>query len=51
VNEGIDKMKSTMKFVRVLNKCGKNCKFVKLDWSAAYKQVESFGRRQELAIL
>ena len=46
VNEGIDnkdypaKMTSTMKFVRVLNKCGKNCKFVKLDWSAAYKQVK-----------
>jgi hypothetical protein len=33
-------MTSTMKFVRVLNKCGKNCKFVKLDWSAAYKQVK-----------
>ena len=46
VNEGIDKkeypakMTSTMKFVRVLNKCGRNCKFVKLDWSAAYKQVK-----------
>ena len=45
VNEEIDKtaypakMTSTIKFVKILNKCGRNCKFAKVDWSAAYKQI------------
>ena len=45
VNEGIDKtdypakMTSTIKFVRILTKCGRNCKFTKVDWAAAYKQI------------
>ena len=46
VNDGIDKseypakMTSTMQFVRIMNKCGRKCKFVKLDWAAAYKQIK-----------
>ena len=45
VNEGIDKtnypakMTSTIKFVRIMTKCGRNCKFCKVDWAAAYKQI------------
>ena len=45
VNDGIDKkdypakMTSTIKFVKILNKCGKCCTFVKIDWAAAYKQI------------
>ena len=45
VNEGIDKteypakMTSTLKFVRIMTKCGRNCQFTKVDWAAAYKQI------------
>ena len=45
VNEGIDKtdypakMTSTIKFVRIMTKCGRNCKFAKVDWAAVYKQI------------
>ena len=45
VNEGINKddfptaMSSTRAWVRILWRCGKNSKFIKCDWSAAYKQV------------
>ena len=47
VNEGIyktdypAKMTSTIKFVRILTKCGRNCKFTKVDWAAAYKKNKS----------
>ena len=45
VNEGIDKkeypakMTSTIKFVKIIHRCGRNCKFTKVDWAAAYKQI------------
>ena len=45
MNEGIDKtdypakMTSTIKFVRIMTKCGRNCKFAKVDWAAVYKQI------------
>ena len=32
-------MTSTIKFVKILTKCGRNCKFAKVNWSAAYKQI------------
>ena len=45
VNEGINKkdfktsMSSTTEWIRVLLRCGKNCRFFKLDWASAYKQI------------
>ena len=42
INAGIDskkfptKMSSTLEFVRVLNRCGKNAKMTKIDWTSAY---------------
>ena len=45
VNEGIDEkefpasMSSTTKWLRVLNRAGRGCKMVKVDWSDAYKHV------------
>ena len=45
VNEGIEKkeypakMTSTAKFVKIIYRCGRNCKFTKIDWAAAYKQI------------
>ena len=45
VNEGIDErdfpatMSSTNKWLRVLNRAGRGCKMVKVDWSDAYKHV------------
>ena len=43
--EGIDKtdypakMTSTIKFVRILTKCGRNCQFKKFNWAATSKQI------------
>ena len=45
VNEGIDEkefpasMSSTTKWLRVLNRAGRGCRMVKVDWSDAYKHV------------
>lgn len=45
VNEGINKeefpasMASTTDWLRVLNRAGRNCKFCKIDWADAYKQI------------
>ena len=45
VNEGINSknyltvMSSTLEFVRVLNRCGKNAKITKIDWVSSYKQI------------
>ena len=45
VNDGINKedfpasMSSTTSWLRVLNKAGRRCKFCKIDWSDAYKQI------------
>ena len=45
VNEGINKddfpaaMSSTRAWIRILWRCGKNTRFTKCDWAAAYKQV------------
>ena len=45
VNEGIDEkefpasMSSTTKWLRVLNRAGRGCHMVKVDWSDAYKHV------------
>merc|ERR1711954_323882 len=45
VNEGIDKlefptaMSSTKAWIRIMWRCGRNCRFSKADWSSAYKQV------------
>ena len=45
VNEGIDKrdfvynMSSTKAWIRVLIRCGRGCKFTKIDWAEAYKQI------------
>ena len=44
VNEGIRKeefptaMSSTTAWIRILWRCGRNCKFAKCDWASAYKQ-------------
>ena len=45
VNEGINKleyptaMSSTTAWVRIMWRCGANCRFTKCDWASAYKQV------------
>ena len=45
VNSGIDKlefpavMSSTLKWLAILNKAGRGCKMVKIDWASAYKQI------------
>ena len=45
VNEGIDEkdfpatMSSTLKWIRVLNRAGRNCRMTKVDWSDAYKHL------------
>ena len=45
VNEGIDKtdfptaMSSTRAWIRIMIRCGRNCKFMKSDWISAYKQI------------
>ena len=45
VNEGIDKedfiysMSSTRAWVRILIRCGKGARFMKVDWAEAYKQI------------
>ena len=45
VNEGINKdeyptaMSSTTEWIRVMLRCGRNCRFSKCDWSLAYKQI------------
>lgn len=45
VNEGIDKrdfvysMSSTQAWIRIMVRCGRYCKFVKVDWAEAYKQI------------
>lgn len=45
VNEGISKeefpasMSSTTSWLRVLNRAGRRCKFCKIDWADAYKQI------------
>ena len=45
VNEGIDKrdfptvMSSTAAWIRIMWRCGRNCRFSKNDWSSAYKQI------------
>ena len=44
-NDGIDaaeypaKMFSTREWLGALGKAGRNCRFCKVDWSAAYKQI------------
>ena len=54
VNEGIDErefpatMSSTTKWLRVLNKAGRGCRMVKVDWSDAYKHVAV--RREDLKL-
>ena len=45
VNDGIDKrdyvysMSSTKAWIRIMVRCGRYCKFVKVDWAEAYKQI------------
>ena len=45
VNGGIDKtdfvysMSSTKAWVRIMVRCGKGCRFMKVDWAEAYKQI------------
>lgn len=33
-------MSSTTAWIRIMLRCGRNCRFTKTDWSAAYKQVQ-----------
>ena len=45
VNEGIRKedfptaMSSTTAWIRIMLRCGRNCRFAKCDWASAYKQI------------
>ena len=45
VNGGIDKrdfvysMSSTKAWIRIMVRCGKGCRFMKVDWAEAYKQI------------
>lgn len=54
VNEGIDEskfpatMSSTTKWLRVLNRAGRECRMVKIDWADAYKHVAV--RRQDMSL-
>jgi hypothetical protein len=54
VNEGIDvgefpaSMTSTSRWLRVLNRAGRRCLMVKLDWADAYKHVHV--RKEDLAL-
>ena len=54
VNEGIDEklfpatMSSTTKWLKVLNRAGRGCEMVKVDWSDAYKHVAV--RKEDLCL-
>ena len=54
VNEGIDKkdfvysMSSTRAWVRIMVRCGRGCKFMKIDWAEAYKQIPVHKKDVEL---
>ena len=54
VNEGIDKtdfiysMSSTKAWVRIMLRCGKGCRFMKVDWAEAYKQIPVHKKDVEL---
>ena len=54
VNEGIDKtdfvysMSSTKAWIRIMVRCGRGCRFMKVDWAEAYKQIPVHKKDVEL---